>query len=121
MKFFKKEFNLFLLAGLVNTSLTYLVYVSLFSFSTCEISYTISFIFGIIISYFLNTKFVFKKDFKISTFVRFPIIYIVQYMLGIVLLTIFVKVLGTPEILAPLGVILFLIPMTFFLSKFILK
>lgn len=121
MKFFNKEVNSFLIVGFVNTVLTYLIYLSILTFFTCEVSYSISFVLGVILSYTLNTQFVFKESFKFSTFLLFPLVYVVQYMLGIALLNILVKIVGIQEMFAPLGVIVLSMPVTFFLTRFILK
>ena len=60
-KLTNKEFARFIVSGGLNTFVTYLIYLGLLFILDYRVSYTISYIFGIFISYWLNVKFVFHE------------------------------------------------------------
>lgn len=115
------EFFRFLLSGTLSTFLSYLIYLVLLNFLTYLPAYTISYCAGIIISYFLNVLFVFNYPLSISGFLKFPIVYAIQYVIGISMLFLLVgKVAISPQI-AMIAVIIVTIPITFITSRFILS
>lgn len=107
----------FLVGGVLNTGITYLLYLSLLQLVSYQVAYTVAFILGIVISYGLNAKFVFRVGITTDSLIRFPIVYLAQYVLGLVLVTTLVEFLGIPAWLAPLFVILVTVPLTFVLSR----
>lgn len=121
MKFIKPQFARFLIAGSFNTGFTYLIYISLLYFFSYYTSYTITYVIGIFIAYFINTLFVFQQNLSLKKALQFPFVYLVQYILGIVILYVAVAELGINPLYAPLLVIIISIPITYVLSKFILK
>ena len=124
MKFTKansKEFAAFLLCGAANTLLTYALYVLLLLLMPYKLSYSLAYVCGIFISYYLNSQLVFKQPVSLAKFLKYPVVYIVQYLLGISVLYLCIDMLGFSEWLAPLVVILVSLPVTFVLSKFIIK
>jgi len=121
MKFIKPQFARFLIAGSFNTGFTYLIYISLLYFFSYYVSYTITYMIGIFVAYFINTLFVFKQNLSFKKALQFPLVYLVQYALGIAILYIAVTQFGMDPFYAPLLVIIISIPITYVLSKFILK
>lgn len=121
MKFTNKNFIRFLFVGLTNTVTTYLLYLLLISYISYNIAYSISYVTGILLSYYLNAKFVFHKQMSIKTFMQFPLVYVVQYVINIVFMNLFIEYWQMDTALAPLLVIVLSIPITFVLSKFIFK
>lgn len=116
----KNKFIKFIGAGVINTVVSYLLYVILVLFINYQISYAISFIFGIILSFILNTKYVFEVEQTIKKFVLFPLVYLVQYLLGAFMMNIIVEIIGVNKFFAPIIVSLCLIPVSYLLSKKIL-
>ena len=72
-------------------------------------------------SYYLNSRFVFKREVSLTKALRYPIVYLVQYLLSISLLCILIEIFSLNKLIAPALVILITIPATFFLSRFIIK
>src|SRR5947208_14714290 len=102
MKSIKGEGLRFLIAGGINTLLTYLIYLALLPFASYWIAFSISFAAGVIIAYGLNAGFVFRTSFSLGKMVKFPAIYLLQYVAGLLLLRIFVGSLGVDARIAPL-------------------
>lgn len=120
-KLTNKEFLRFLVSGGVNTLSTYLIYLILLMFLDYRVSYTISYACGIFISYALNVKFVFKEKVTFKSFVQFPIVYLLQYLINLLLLYILVDHLHISEIIVPIISVIVTIPISFILSKVIIK
>ncbi|MFD2331442.1 GtrA family protein [Cohnella sp. GCM10020058] len=111
----------FVLVGLINTFTTYFVYLGFLHYLPYIAAYSISYGFGIIISYFLNSLLVFKEKLSWKSFFKFPLIYVVQYGLNTLLLYIFVHHLMIHERIALLVSIIITTPLTFLLSRWIIK
>jgi len=116
----KNKFIKFIGVGVINTVASYLLYVLLVLFLNYQLSYAISFAFGIILSFLLNTKYVFEVKKTIKKFVLFPLVYLVQYLLGAFMMNIVVEIIEINKFFAPLVVTIFLLPISFLLSKKIL-
>lgn len=109
-----------MLAGATNTLLSYLLYLFLLEFLAYLWAYSIAYCTGIAISYFLNVYFVFNKRASITSFVKFPIVYLLQYGLGAGMLWLLVDRAGMSPAIAMIGVIVVTIPVTFLASRFML-
>ena len=111
----------FVLVGSFNTGSSYLIYLFLLIFLPYSLAYSISFVTSIIISYFLNTYWVFKQPWRWKKLAQFPMVYLVQYLVGLLLLNLMIDYLGVSEKIAPLLIIISLIPLTYILTKRIIK
>src|SRR5438128_272917 len=87
---FARSFR-FIVIGLVNLVLTYALYLARGLFLSYPAAYTISYACGILISYLLNSRFVFKSPIRISKAAQYPIVYLAQYLLGMALLYLLVE------------------------------
>lgn len=121
MKYLNKEFLKFIVSGVLNTLATYLIYLLLLNFIGYSISYTVSYVSGIFISYYLNSLFVFKEKLSLKKFLKYPVVYIVQYLINLFMVFLFVEKLGLSARIVPLVVILITLPITYLLSKLIIK
>jgi putative flippase GtrA len=121
MKVINREFCRFIFWGGVNTLAGYSIYALLLSFLSYLISYSIAYVAGIFISYFLNSKFVFKQELKLSKALKYPLVYVTQYLLGMVCLYLLVQVLRVNKLIAAAIVVLLSIPLTYLLSRRILR
>ena len=117
MRSINREFYRFIFWGGINTLAGYLTYVLLLKFLPYLISYSIAYVFGVFLSYFLNSKFVFKQELKLSKAVKYPLVYLVQYLLGLVSLYLLVQILNVNQLVAPALVVLVTIPVTYLLSR----
>ncbi|MDF3197209.1 GtrA family protein [Pseudomonas sp. 1912-s] len=116
-KIFKKDFSRFLLSGGFNTIVTYGAYLLLLKYFSYNTSYTMAYVGGIILAYVLNRFFVFGSHKGIKSVVLFPLVYLAQYLVSLIVLWAWVEKLGLDERAAPLLAIAITVPMTFILTK----
>jgi putative flippase GtrA len=83
-------------------------------------AFSISFIAGILIAYGLNTLFVFETPVSLRKMFQYPVIYAIQYGLGLILLATLVEGFGVDKRFAPLINVVLLTPITFWLNKWFL-
>jgi len=110
-------FPRFLISGVLNTGITYLIYLVVLLAFSYQLAYTVAFILGVVISYGLNANFVFRSGISVGSLIRFPVIYLLQYFLGIVMVAVLIEYGGVAEWLAPVFVLIITVPMTFIFAK----
>ncbi|HET7834015.1 MAG TPA: GtrA family protein [Gallionella sp.] len=115
------EFVRFLLVGAVNTATSYLLYLLLLVLLPYLLAYSLAYCIGIVISYFLNVRFVFRRKASLAGFIAFPLVYVIQYGLGVLVLWLLVDLANVSPAWAMIGVIVATIPVTFLASRFILN
>ena len=115
-----KRWSRFLLSGATNTLVTYLLYLLLNVFLGYQLAYFLSFFSGIFLSYWLNSVVVFKVALSWKKLLSFPLVYVVQYVIGAFILRYTVAQLGINEALAPLITIVITLPITYVISRFLL-
>lgn len=120
IKIIQGEFARFLLAGAINTLLSYLLYLFLLEFLGYLFAYSVVYFLGIAFAYFLNVYFVFKKRARLVSFIKFPAVYLIQYCLGAEVLWLLVDKVEIDPALAMIGVVVMMIPITFLASRLIL-
>ncbi|HDE9057765.1 TPA: flippase GtxA [Staphylococcus aureus] len=113
----------FIIVGGINTLNYYVVYLLLLKLLHIEymISHITGFLVAFVISYYLNCYFVYRVKSTWRKFISFPITQIVNVSLQTVLLYVFVSWLNLPAEIAPFAGLIITIPITFILSKWILK
>ncbi|HDA0328061.1 TPA: flippase GtxA [Staphylococcus aureus] len=113
----------FIIVGGINTLNYYVVYLLLLKLLHIEymISHITGFIVAFVISYYLNCYFVYRVKPTWRKFISFPITQIVNISLQTVLLYVLVSWLNLPAEIAPFAGLIITIPITFILSKWILK
>lgn len=113
----------FIIVGGINTLNYYVVYLLLLKLLHIEymISHITGFIVAFVISYYLNCYFVYRVKPTWRKFISFPITQIVNISLQTVLLYVFVSWLNLLAEIAPFAGLIITIPITFILSKWILK
>ncbi|HDI7724654.1 TPA: flippase GtxA [Staphylococcus aureus] len=113
----------FIIVGGINTLNYYVVYLLLLKLLHIEymISHITGFLVAFVISYYLNFYFVYRVKPTWRKFISFPITQIVNVSLQTVLLYVFVSWLNLPAEIAPFAGLVITIPITFVLSKWILK
>ena len=121
MRFINREVYRFIFWGGVNTLTGYLIYAFLLLLLPYLISYSIGFVFSIFVSYFFNSIFVFKQELTLSKALKYPLVYVNQYVLGAVSLYLLVHFLAINKLVAPLLVVVLTIPVTYFLSRRIVR
>ncbi|PZJ39909.1 GtrA family protein [Staphylococcus aureus] len=113
----------FIIVGGINTLNYYVVYLLLLKLLHIEymISHITGFLVAFVISYYLNCYFVYRVKPTWRKFISFPITQIVNVSLQTVLLYVFLSWLNLPAEIAPFAGLVITIPITFVLSKWILK
>lgn len=117
----QKESIRFLVVGAINTGATYLEYLALLNWLSYPVAYSIAFATGILLSFYLNTRFVFRTPASWRKLLLYPGVYVVQYLLGVFVLWIAVEHAGLSRPTAMLVVIVVSTPVTFILSRSILR
>lgn len=121
---FKKhgEIIRFILVGGINTVNYYWIYLLLLKVFDIQylVSHILSFIISFIISFYLNCYFVYRVEPTVKKFIQFPITQVVNMGLQTLLLFVFVQLLHVKETFAPFIGLIFTIPITFILSRWIL-
>jgi putative flippase GtrA len=111
----------FLLGGLVNTAFFYGVYYLLNLAIHYQPAYAIAYVAGVFFSYWLNSRWVFHTAMSWKSFLAFPLVYVVQYGVGAALMYVLVARLGLSESLAPVLVIAANVPLSFVMTRLVLK
>lgn len=107
------------MSGGLNTVLTYAVYLLLLIVVPYQVSYTIAYVLGVFLAFALNRFFVFRSYRGGRSVVLFPLIYLIQYLVSMLVLWVWVDQLELSERVAPLIAIVITIPITYMLSRFI--
>ncbi|WP_419420434.1 GtrA family protein [Legionella sp. D16C41] len=113
----KKQMFGFAVAGLLSTLIMFILYVCLYKVINYQYAYLIAYCISIIALYFMNSA-VFKRPISVHTFLKFPLIYLLQYLLGAAALQLLVW-FGFSITFAPLLVIIILLPLTFLLNRIV--
>lgn len=116
----KGEWVRFVIVGGANTVATYVLYLALLYLVDYRVAFTTSFIVGIVIAYSLNAWFVFRTRWSLFKLFGYPVVYLIQYALGLLLLTVEVDALGVDRRLAPFINVVLLLPLTFLLNRWFL-
>jgi putative flippase GtrA len=121
MKFINSEFIRYVAVGIANTLLTYGLFVIAVRLMPYQWAYTVVYVLGIATSYIMQSLLVFRQPLNWRKAIQYPAVYVIQYFLGLLFLTLLVEFLHiAPEISALLNLML-TIPLTFLLSKKIIK
>lgn len=117
----EREFIRFLAIGGVNTIIGQIAYLLLLNLLEYRLANTVSYVGGVFLSYGLNARYVFRQPLALKQALRYPAVYIVQLALSTLFLTILVETLHVPETFAPLLSIALTVPVTFLISRLILR
>ncbi|MGO1820328.1 MAG: GtrA family protein [Staphylococcus equorum] len=113
----------FIIVGCINTLnyyIPYLIFTQLLNVPYL-FSHITSFLISLIISFFLNCLLVYKVKPTLKKFILFPTSQIVNMGTQTLLLFIFVDIYSFSTVWAPLIGLIITIPVTFIISKFLLK
>jgi len=115
------QFARFLIAGAINTVASYAIFLLLLGFMPYLAAYTISYVIGVAISYVLLTSFVFATPRRVGTALRFPLVYVAQYLIGSAVIVLLVEAWNVRAPIAAIVAIFATIPVSFLLSRTILR
>lgn len=107
----------FLLSGGANTLATYILYLWLLNWLPYQLSFSIAFACGIVLAYLLARYVVFQRPAGLMGPVWVLLIYLIQYVLGLGLVTLWVRGLSAPTFLAPVFSTICCLPLTYYFSR----
>jgi putative flippase GtrA len=110
----------FLIAGGFNTALGYALYLLFNLYVDYRAAYSISFACGVLVSYLLNSLYVFRVGLAWKRLALYPAVYVVQYLAGVLTIWLLVARLRVAEAYAPLAAIVVTLPLTFLVSRYLL-
>lgn len=111
----------FLASGGINTLATWVLYALLLQVLPYRWSYTIAYLLGIALAYLLYRYYVFGTRGGRFGPLWVALIYLVQYVLGLVLVSFWVQVLRQPVVWAPIFAVLVSLPLTYMLNRFVFR
>lgn len=120
MKWSEKRGFRFLIAGAVQNIASYAAYLLLLLVTDYRIAYTTSYALGLLLSFVLNSRYVFQVPLRWRRLAPYPLVYLAQYVVGLALIWATVGLLGWPEAIAPAIVMFCTMPLTYFVTRFIL-
>lgn len=111
----------YIAGGGINTIFTYGIYLLFKDLIGYQLAYFLAYFTGILLSYWLNAVFVFKVSLSWKALFSYPLVYVVQYVVSAMFLGVIVEIMNVSEYLAPLMVVIIMIPITYFLTKYFLN
>jgi len=114
------QFARFLFVGLINTGVGYGIYLLLLRWIGYELAYAAAYVVGIVVAYVLNSLFVFRSRLGLRTALRYPLVYLAQYLFGAALLYGMVNWLGFDRRWAALIALFLSVPISFLLNRLVL-
>ena len=115
------HFYKYLVSGLINTTITYFIYLALLAVFPYIVAYSITYIIGIILGFILSSKWVFMTKINAKIIIAYPIAYMFSYLISCMLLWIFVEKLRFSKQFSPLIILVITVPLMFILTKLIFK
>ena len=118
----RQEFLRFIVGGLLNTAVTFALFeVLLWAGVPHLIAYSIAYVTGIALSYWLNAHFVFRKAKTWKSAATFPMVYVAQYIIGAALMWLLVDLRGISPTWALIAVLAVNTPLSFLLSRLVFR
>ncbi|QOY62383.1 GtrA family protein [Lysobacter sp. H21R4] len=111
----------FIAARVASTVVSYLVYVVLLYWLSYDVAYFIAYVAGIVLSYVINSLVVFKQPITRRSAILFPLIYLVQFLMGMLILRVCIERLAMPEWLGMAFSIVLTFPLAFALSRWAMR
>jgi len=105
----------------VNTAVTYLLYLVLLQVLPYVEAYSMTYLAGIFLGYMLNSYVVFKERPTLKSVAMYPLVYVLNYLFGLSILYTFVELFGVPREMAPLFVIAISVPVAYISIRFVFK
>lgn len=123
MRYINHEFTRFIIVGGINTGHYYLIY--LLCLQLLHTHYFLAHILGFgssfIGSFFLNSYITYQVKPTLAKFIRFPLTQVVNILSSTILIFVIIEWLQVSSSLAPLIAVVFTVPITFIVTRRILK
>lgn len=115
------SFGRFLASGAFNTLVTYVMYLAMLPVLPYRWSYTIAYAAGIVLAYLLYRYLVFEGSGGHYGLLWVAAIYLLQYVLGIALVSFWVQVLEASVYWAPAFAIVVSTPLSYALNRWVFR
>lgn len=110
----------FVIAGASTTAVSYLVYLLLLLAFQAKLAYGLAYALGILWSYWINSTWVFRRKPTWTGLLSFPLVYVVQALASFGLFALLVDRLSMSKVLAPLLIVVLMLPVTFLLGRLVI-
>ena len=111
----------FILGGGINTAFTYTVYLAINIVLEYQLAYLLAYAIGIVFAYWFNAVAVFHIPLSWKGLFSYPVVYIIQYSVSALLLGVLVEIVEISELVGPLLVAIVMMPVTYAMSKSVLR
>jgi putative flippase GtrA len=109
------------LAGELNTAITYAMYLLVLSRVAYLWAYGIAYVAGVGIAYVLHARIVFRASMGWRSMVRCPVVYVTQFTVNAGALWVLIEILGVREGLAPLLAVAVTVPAIYWTSRAVFR
>jgi putative flippase GtrA len=109
------RFARFLVVGVVNTAVSYAVYLALLYVIDYRVAYTLAYVAGLAFGYWLQARFVFGAPAGTRSAAAYVATYVTMYAASVLILWVAVDLLGVPKPWAMLVALAVTVPTTFLL------
>lgn len=107
----------FLIAGVTTTAFSYLLYLVLLRVLSPMVAYALAYVAGIVWGYTVNSLWVFRGRWTWTGLFAYPLVYALQAAAALVAFAVVVRLFGWPAQVAPLIVIVAMLPVSFLLGR----
>lgn len=111
----------FLIGGGLNTLLSYAIYWLLLPWLSYPFAYTLSYAAAILTGFAINTWFVFRTPWSWRKLAAFPLVQLLNYLLGLGAVTACIRYVGIDVRMAPVLATLIVLPVNFLLTRGLLR
>lgn len=111
----------FLVGGGFNTLLSYVIYWLLLRWLNYTFAYTISFATAVVTGFAINTGFVFRSPWSWRKLATFPLIQMLNYLIGLSTVTVCIRYLGIDARIAPVLATVVVLPVNFLLTRALIR
>lgn len=116
-----REFIFFVFVRGVCAVLSYGCYLLMLIWFRYEVAYVGSYVIGIGLAYLASAMVVFKQPLNRKSAMLFPLVYLIQFVLGLLLLRLAVETFGVPEWAALAVSVILTLPLTYYMSKWAVR
>jgi putative flippase GtrA len=110
----------YVLGGAANSLATWVLYVGLLRLLTYRAAYSVAFAAGVLLSFVVNSWFVFRVPLRWRRLIPYPGVYLAQYLVGYAAVSLLVERGGLPAPVAPLVALVVTVPLGFVLTRLVL-
>jgi putative flippase GtrA len=110
----------FLIVGALNTAAGYGLYLLLLRVCPYAVAYTLTWVGGIVLAFVSHSLYVFRTPLRWRRLVPYPLVYLGQYLLGLLVLYVGVEVLGWSERIMPVVALAVTLPASYLMNRMVL-